>query len=76
MYPEADLLALPLELEARSVPIAAICGATVACARAGLLNHRRHTSTIPGDLDPLAGYSGAAHYVAEPAVTDRGVITP
>ena len=50
-------------------------GESLALARAGLLNDRRHTSTVPGDLDAAAGYSGAAHYVTAPAVTDRGVIT-
>jgi hypothetical protein len=39
------------------------------------LNDRRHTSTVPGDLDAAPGYSGAAHYVVDSAVTDRGIIT-
>jgi putative intracellular protease/amidase len=68
----ADLLR---QLDATGTPIAAICGATRALARAGLLNDHRHTSTVPGDLDAVLGYSGAAHYVRVPAVTDRGVIT-
>jgi putative intracellular protease/amidase len=62
-------------LEAAGTPIAAICGATLALAHAGLLNNRRHTSTIPGDLNVVPGYSGAAHYVTAPTVTDRGIIT-
>lgn len=74
-YPEPPLSALLMQLSASRVPIAAICGATLALARAGLLNDRRHTSTVPGDLDAAAGYSGAAHYVTAPAVTDCGVIT-
>ena len=56
------------------VPIAAICGATFGLARAGLLDNRRHTSNDPGWL-ASSGYGGGAHYVAEPAVEDRGVIT-
>lgn len=63
------------QLEAAGTPIAAICGATRALARAGLLNDRRHTSTVPGDLDAVSGYTGAAYYISEPAVTDRGVVT-
>lgn len=74
-YPEAALSAILNQLNTRGVPLAAICGATFALARAGLLNDRRHTSTVPGDLNAVPGYSGAAHYVTNPAVTDRGVIT-
>ena len=74
-YAEPALSALLKELEAAGTPIAAICGATLALARAGLLNDRRHTSTVPGDLNMAPGYSGAAHYVPELAVTDRGIIT-
>jgi putative intracellular protease/amidase len=56
------------------VPVAAICGATLGLARAGLLDTRRHTSNAPEFL-AQSGYRGAAHYVDEPAVEDRGVIT-
>lgn len=56
------------------VPVAAICGATFGLARAGLLDERRHTSNDPGWL-ASSGYGGAAHYVHEPVVEDRGVIT-
>jgi putative intracellular protease/amidase len=74
-YPEPLLSALLRQLNASGVPIAAICGATFSLARAGLLNDRRHTSTVPGDLNAVPEYSGASHYVTAPAVTDRGVIT-
>lgn len=75
-YPQPLLEGLLHTLVARSVPIAAICGATLALARARLLNDRRHTSSVPGDLNAAApAYSGSAHYVPELAVTDRGVIT-
>ncbi len=74
-HPDPVLSPLLQRLDAAGVPIAAICGATLALACAGLLNDRRHTSTVPGDLNAAAGYSGAAHYVLAPAVTDRGVIT-
>ena len=56
------------------VPVAAICGATFGLARVGLLDERRHTSNDPGWL-ASSGYRGAAYYVREPAVEDRGVIT-
>lgn len=56
------------------VPVAAICAATVALARAGLLDNRRHTSN---DREYLAGtgYQGGGHYCDVPAVTDKNVIT-
>lgn len=56
------------------VPVAAICGATLGLAKAGLLDDRRHTSNDPGWL-ASSGYAGAAHYVTEAVVEDRGVIT-
>lgn len=63
-------------LDAAGVPIAAICGATVAIARAGLLRGRRHTSN---GLDYLRahvpGYADAHNYVDGPAVRDRRLIT-
>ena len=74
-YPDPELSAVLTQLNSSGVPIAAICGATLALARAGLLNDRRHTSTVPRDLNAEPRYSGAAHYVTTPAVTDRGVIT-
>jgi putative intracellular protease/amidase len=55
-------------------PVAAICGATLGLARAGLLDECRHTSNA---LEFLAasGYAGASRYVDEPAVEDGGIIT-
>jgi len=41
---EHELVAALKTLEARAVPIAAICAATTAVARTGLLAGRRHTS--------------------------------
>jgi len=52
------------------VPVAGICGATVAMAQAGLLDDRQHTSNAAEALSPT-GYAGADHYVDAPAVTDR-----
>jgi putative intracellular protease/amidase len=56
------------------VPVAAICGATAALARGGLLDTRRHTSNAR-DYLKATGYRGAALYQDEPAVTDGLVIT-
>ena len=75
-YPRSALEALLRALVGRGVPIAAICGATLALARAGLLNERAHTSNEPGWLDRLSPeYAGAARYVDALAARDRGVIT-
>jgi putative intracellular protease/amidase len=56
------------------VPVAAICGATAGLARAGLLDDRRHTSAAREYL-AATGYAGAAHYVDDRAVIDRGLVT-
>jgi putative intracellular protease/amidase len=56
------------------VPVAAICGATVGLARAGLLDDRRHTSSS-ADYLAATGYAGAEHYLDERAVIDGDLIT-
>jgi putative intracellular protease/amidase len=73
---EPELEELLKQLDRATVPIAAICAATVAIARLGLLRGRRHTSN---GLDYLrshvAGYSEAGNYVDAPAVRDQKLIT-
>lgn len=56
------------------VPVAAICGATIGLAAAGLLDARPHTSNAPQPLQGV-GYGGIEHYVDAPAVTDGDLIT-
>jgi putative intracellular protease/amidase len=56
------------------VPVAAICAATLALARGGLLDHRRHTSNAP-DYLATSQYHGASLYEEAPAVTDGKLIT-
>jgi putative intracellular protease/amidase len=70
-------LALLLGRLARArIPIAAICGATVAAAQAGLLAGRKHTSNGLAYLkEKVPDYSGAEQYVDSLAVRDRGLIT-
>jgi putative intracellular protease/amidase len=73
---EPELVALLRELDSADIPLAAICGATVAIARAGLLRGRRHTSNGRAYLrDHVPGYAGGPEYVEAPAVRDRGLIT-
>ncbi|NUU63015.1 type 1 glutamine amidotransferase family protein [Paenibacillus agri] len=58
------------------IVVAAICGATVGLAQAGLLNSRAHTSN---DLDYLKmicpTYTGEENYQMKSAVTDENLIT-
>jgi putative intracellular protease/amidase len=68
------ILSVAKEFVAAGVPVAAICGATLGLARAGLLDDRQHTGNHAGWL-ASSGYGGAAHFVQEPAVEDRNVIT-
>ncbi len=73
---EPEIGGLLQRLDAQGVPLAAICGATVAIARLDLLRGRRHTSNGLEYLQSQhAGYAEAAHYVDAPAVRDRGLIT-
>jgi putative intracellular protease/amidase len=73
---EPEIAHLVGRLETERVPLAAICGATVAIARMGLLRGRRHTSNGLEYLrSHVPGYTEAANYVDAPAVRDRGLIT-
>lgn len=56
------------------VPVAAICAATLALARAGFLDNRLHTSNAPEYLK-ATGYRGRALYRNIPAIADGGLIT-
>lgn len=75
-YPRDLLEPLIAALVDASRPIAAICGATLALGRAGVLNNRRHTSNMAGYLSTHApGYTGNSYYTAAPVERDRHVIT-
>jgi len=57
------------------VVVAGICDGTRALARAGVLDHVRHTSNSALNLSQL-NYAGADHYQDVPyAVADQGVVT-
>ena len=62
---------------AAETPVAAICAATVALGRVGLLNHHRHTSVDLEFLRMVGGeaYSGSALYEQQPAVLAGNLIT-
>ena len=75
-YPSSALEPVLKNLNAADVPIAAICGATIAVARAGLLRGRRHTSNGDDYLARFApGTTAASDFVEELATRDRGMVT-
>jgi putative intracellular protease/amidase len=56
--------------------VAAICGATLGLANAGLLDNRSHTSNDLAALKMFCpNYQGERCYISEPAVTDDNLIT-
>ena len=73
---EPELEALLKRLDTAGVPIAAICGATIAISRIGLLRGRRHTSNGLEYLrSHVPGYAEADRYVDAPAVRDEKLVT-
>lgn len=64
-------------VHAAGAPVAGICAGTLALARAGLLDRRRHTGNHAGYIDErVPGYAGADQYDANVlAVSDDGVTT-
>jgi putative intracellular protease/amidase len=75
-YPAARLGSLLEACDRQGLPVAAICAATIAVARAGLLRQRRHTSNGPDYLPKWApGQTRRTDYVPDLAIRDRGVIT-
>ena len=73
---EPELATLLTRLDGAGVPIAAICGATIAIARIGLLRGRRHTSNGLEYLKShVPDYADADTYVDAPAVRDARLIT-
>lgn len=72
----APALALAKTLLAQGVPVAAICGGTLALAQAGLLNDKKHTSNGKMYLQLAKdNYSGASLYMEEATVVDDNLIT-
>lgn len=68
------VLELAEQALADAKPVAAICGATLGAARAGLLDNRDHTSNAPEFLT-MSGYGGADRYREQRVVVDRDLIT-
>jgi putative intracellular protease/amidase len=73
---EPELEALLKRLDGAGAPIAAICAATIAIARIGLLRGRRHTSNGLEYLrSHVPRYAEADTYVDAPAVRDGKLVT-
>lgn len=71
-----EITTLLRRLNARQVTIGAICGATLAIARAGLTRERRHTSNAKEYLKAMVpDYEDEDFYADEIAVTDQKIIT-
>lgn len=70
------VLALAAQLLQRGDLVAAICGATVALARVGLLESKKHTSNDLNFLKQIVPtYQGEKNYVHAMAVRDENLIT-
>ena len=70
-----DIAPLLHAAKGKGVLLGLICDATVAAAKAGILDDARHTSNGAGYLDPT-GYKGAALYRdTAAAVTDHRIVT-
>jgi putative intracellular protease/amidase len=73
---QEPVIARVRELLGQGTVVAAVCGATLGLANAGLLDNRPHTSNDPAALKMFCPhYRGERYYVNEPAVTDRNLIT-
>ncbi|MCP9495431.1 MAG: DJ-1/PfpI family protein [Pyrinomonadaceae bacterium MAG19_C2-C3] len=71
-----EITILLRRLNARQVLIGAICGATLAIARAGLTRECRHTSNAKEYLKAMVpDYQDEDFYADEIAVTDQKIIT-
>ena len=69
----APILDKSSEFLGADIPVAAICGATLGLAKAGMLDNRYHTSN---DLDAVCpSYAGESFYRQEPVVTDGRLVT-
>jgi putative intracellular protease/amidase len=75
-YPVPAMERVLTDLGRAGTPVACICGGTVAVARAGLFEGRRHTSNDREWLAKAApGYRGRELYRDQPAVRDGKVIS-
>ena len=73
---QAIVLDIAKRFLSAEIPVAAICGATIALAEAGMLDNVKHTSNgLPYLKMVCSNYKGDQHYQNELAVTDKNLIT-
>lgn len=73
---QAIILDIAKRFLSAKVPVAAICGATIALAEAGILDDIKHTSNgLPYLKMVCPNYKGDQYYQNELAVTDKNLIT-
>lgn len=71
-----DIIKTAVNLLDKGGTVGALCGATVALAKSGILDNRVHTSNGKGFLKMFCPkYKGTSFYVDSPAVTDKNLIT-
>lgn len=71
-----SVLAFAKQVHAAAKPVAAICAATVALARTGLMDTHKHTSNSLGSLKEMVpDYKGEKSYQDLNAVCDGNIIT-
>ncbi|MDB5614442.1 MAG: glutamine amidotransferase [Devosia sp.] len=68
-----DIAKLLVEMRDAGKTVAGICDATLALAKAGLLDEIEHTSNSTNNLPPT-GYKGGAHYQDQPSAVVAGKI--
>jgi putative intracellular protease/amidase len=73
--PRAAVLEKAKVYLATGVPVAAICGAVLGLARAGILDEKKHTGNSLVELQQAAAYRGEALFQNQPAFTDGNLIT-
>jgi putative intracellular protease/amidase len=73
---QAIILDIAKRFLSAGIPVAAICGATIALAEAGMFDNAKHTSNgLPYLKMVCPNYKGDQHYQNELAVTDKNLIT-
>lgn len=74
--PHENIIRVLHQFHAKNINIAAICGATLEVARAGLMKGLRHTSNSRGYLKAMIpDYRDDEFYVDSLAITDKNLIT-
>lgn len=74
--PHEEVIKLLLKFHAKGTVIAAICGATLEVARAGLMHGIKHTSNSKGYLkEMIPEYRDDDFYIDKLAIADKNLIT-